>query len=104
MGENIKKWMAYFRKRDIRFVISICFTLVAVCGSAFIGMSLFFRFSAANEAALEENNKRIVNQVNMSLDGYLRNLMKVSDTMRYRVLRDRDIVEDSFNSEYAYRR
>mgnify|MGYP005776304253 FL=1 len=99
MGENIKKWMAYFRKRDIRFVISICFTLVAVCGSAFIGMSLFFRFSAANEAALEENNKRIVNQVNMSLDGYLRNLMKVSDTMRYRVLRDRDIVEDSFNSD-----
>ena len=99
MQENIKKWIQYFRKRDIRFVISICFTLIAVCGSVFIGMSLFFRFSAANEAALEENNKRIVNQVNMSLDGYLRNLMKVSDTMRYRVLRDCDIVKDSFNSD-----
>ena len=57
MRENIKKWIQYFRKRDIRFVISICFTLIAVCGSVFIGMSLFFRFSAANEAALEENNK-----------------------------------------------
>ena len=73
MKKDIQNIIQYFTKRDIRFVISICFTIVAVCGSIFIGTSLYIRFSAANEAALEENNKRIVNQVNMSLDGYLRN-------------------------------
>ena len=99
MKKDIQNIIQYFTKRDIRFVISICFTIVAVCGSIFIGTSLYIRFSAANEAALEENNKRIVNQVNMSLDGYLRNLMKVSDTMRYRVLQNCDMAEQSFNSD-----
>lgn len=99
MRENIQKMIQYFSKKDIRFVISICFSIVAVCGSVFIGTSLYLRFSAANETALEENNKRIVNQVNMSLDGYLRNLMKASDTMRYRVLQNCDITEQSFNSD-----
>ncbi len=99
MKQNIQNIMQYFIKKDIRFVISICFTIVAVCGSIFIGTSMYLRFSAANEAALEENNKRIVNQVNMSLDGYLRNLMKVSDTMRYRVLQNCDMAEQSFNSD-----
>lgn len=99
MKQKIQSMIQYFTKKDIRFVISICFTIVAVCGSVFIGTSLYLRFSAANEAALEENNKRIVNQVNMSLDGYLRNLMKVSDTMRYRVLQNCDMAEQSFNSD-----
>lgn len=91
--------MQYFIKKDIRFIISICFSIVAVCGSIFIGISLYLRFSAENETVLKENNKRIVNQVNMSLDGYLRNLMKTSDTMRYRVLQNCDMAEQSFNSD-----
>ena len=30
--------MQYFIKKDIRFIISICFSIVAVCGSIFIGI------------------------------------------------------------------
>ena len=52
MRENIQKIIQYFSKKDIRFVISICFSIVAVCGSVFIGTSLYLRFSAANETAL----------------------------------------------------
>ena len=99
MKKKIRNIMQYFIKKDIRFIISICFSIVAVCGSIFIGISLYLRFSAENETVLKENNKRIVNQVNMSLDGYLRNLMKTSDTMRYRVLQNCDMAEQSFNSD-----
>ena len=99
MKSNLQNIIQYFTKKDIRFVISICFSIVAVFGSVFIGVSLYLRFSAANEATLEENNKRMVNQVNMNLDGYLRNLMKTSDTMRYRVLQNCDMAEESFNSD-----
>ncbi len=99
MKQNIQNIIQYFTKKDIRFVISICFSIVAVFGSVFIGTSLYLRFSAVNEATLEENNKRMVNQVNMNLDSYLRNLMKTSDTMRYRVLQNCDMAEQSFNSD-----
>lgn len=94
-----KKAKHYFRKKNIQFMLSICFTVVAALGVLFIGTSLFLRFSRVNEVAVMENNKRIVDQVNLSLDGYLRSLMKVSDVMHYRVIKNCDLAEDSFNSD-----
>ncbi len=47
MKQNIQNIMQYFIKKDIRFVISICFTIVAVCGSIFIGTSMYLQFSEA---------------------------------------------------------
>lgn len=88
-----------FRRGKIQFLLSICFTIVAAAGVVFIGMSLFLRFSAVNEQTAVENNKRIVDQVNLSLDSYLRSLMKVSDVMHYRVIKNCDLSTDSFNSD-----
>lgn len=90
---------SFFKRGKIQFLLSICFTIIAVAGVIFIGMSLFLRFSAINEDMAVENNKRIVDQVNLSLDSYLRSLMKVSDVMHYRVIKNCDLSTDNFTSE-----
>ena len=90
---------SFFKRGKIQFILSICFTIVAAAGVVFIGMSLFLRFSAINEEMAIDGNKRIVDQVNLSLDSYLRSLMKVSDVMHYRVIKNCDLSTDSFTGE-----
>lgn len=85
-----------YRKMSIQMVISLSFTTVAVLGMVFIGMSLFLRFSNALGTAVEDNSRRVLTQVNLNLDSYLRRMMRISDTMYYRVIKNTDLDEGSF--------
>ena len=72
-----------YRKMSIQMVIALSFTTVAVVGMVFMGLSLVLRFSNATAALVEDNTQRVLHQVNMNLDSYLRRMMRISDTMYY---------------------
>ncbi|MGM9527071.1 MAG: sensor histidine kinase [Oscillospiraceae bacterium] len=76
-------------------VISLSFTAVAVVCLVFMGLSLSLRFTANTEKLVEDSSQRVISQVNLNLDSYLRRMMRVSNTMYYRVVKDADIAEDS---------
>lgn len=61
-----------YRKMSIHMVLSLAFTAVALVGVLFLGMSLLWRFSDITQGLIEENSQRILSQVNMNLDSYLR--------------------------------
>ena len=90
-----RRWAQRYQKMSIQMVISLSFTTVAVVGMIFMGLSLFWRFSAATEELVAENSQRVLAQVNLNLDSYLRSMMRVSDTMYYRVIKSADLGEDS---------
>ena len=79
-------------------VISLSFTTVAVVGMIFMGLSLFWRFSSATGELVAENSQRVLAQVNLNLDSYLRSMMRVSDTMYYRVIKSADLGRDSLTA------
>ncbi|HJA26061.1 MAG TPA: sensor histidine kinase [Candidatus Fournierella merdigallinarum] len=76
---------------SIQMVISLSFTAVAVTGMALMGLSLVWRFSAGAEELANENTRRVLSQVNMNLDSYLRRMMRVSDAMYYQVIKNTDL-------------
>ena len=80
---------------SIQMVISLSFTAVAVVCLVFMGLSLSLRFTANTEKLVEDSSQRVISQVNLNLDSYLRRMMRVSNTMYYRVVKDADIAEDS---------
>lgn len=82
-----------YRKMSIQMVISLSFTAVAVVGMVFMGLSLFLRFSTTTQALVEDSSQRVLSQVNLNLDSYLRRMMRVSDTMYYRVIKNTDLAE-----------
>lgn len=84
-----------YRSMSIQMVISLSFTVVAVVGMVFMGLSLVLRFSDSSQRLMVENSQRILSQVNMNMDGYLRRMMRVSDAMYYRVIKNADLAEDS---------
>ncbi|MEM5781075.1 MAG: sensor histidine kinase, partial [Lawsonibacter sp.] len=84
-----------YGKMSIQMVISLSFTAVAVAGMVFMGLSLYLRFSTTAEVLVEDSSQRVLAQVNLNLDSYLRRMMRISDTMYYRVIKNTDLADGS---------
>lgn len=82
-----------YRRSSIQYMISFSFTIVAMAGMVFLGLSLYLRYTSSTRAIVLDDNIRVVDQINVSLDGYLRNMMRVSDGMYYRVIKNADIAD-----------
>ncbi len=96
VNNKLKK---YYKKVSIQFIISVSFTIVAVIGMLVVGGSLYLRFSNSTEELISKNNKAIIEQVNLNLDSYLRNMMKISDTIYYRAIKKSDMAVENIEKE-----
>ena len=101
LSSLMERWGKFYRRSSIQVILSLSFTAVAVAGMIFLGLTLFLRFSASNNAQLAKNSQRVLAQVNLNLDAYLRGMMRVSDTMYYRVIKNADLDSDSLDAQMA---
>ncbi len=88
-----RRWREIYHRSSIQVILSLFFTAVAAVGMVFLGLTLFLRFSASNNALLAENSQRVLSQVNLNLDARLREMMRVSDAAYYQVIKDADLAE-----------
>lgn len=95
----VARWFGFYRKSSIQVILSLSFTAVAVAGMAFLGLTLFLRFSTSTNNQLIQTSQRVLTQVNLNLDAYLRSMMRVSDAMYYRVIKNADLETDSLDNE-----
>ncbi|SFP66094.1 two-component system, sensor histidine kinase YesM [Oscillibacter sp. PC13] len=95
----LQRWNHLYRRSSIQMILSASFTAVAVVGMVFLGLTLFFRFSSTTNTQMAENSQRVLAQVNLNLDNYLRSMMRVSDTAYYRVIKDLDLEQDDLSRD-----
>ena len=88
-----------YHRSSIQLILSIAFTAVAVIGMLFLGMALLLRFSSSANEMAAETSQRVLEQVNWSLDSYLRSMMRVSDTVYYRVIKNADLEQRGTEQE-----
>ena len=84
------KIRAWYQNVSIQLVLSLSFTAVAVVGMLILGVSLSVRFANTADDLMQESSQRVLDQVNWNLDSYLRSIMRISDTLYYRVVKDAD--------------
>ena len=89
-----RRWREIYHRSSIQVILSLFFTAVAVVGMVFLGLTLFLRFSASNNALMAENSQRVLSQVNLNLDARLREMMRFSDAAYYQVIKDADLAEE----------
>ncbi len=82
-----------YKKMGIQRVISLTFTAVAVVGLLFMGLSLSLRYSSVNQQVQAQASRQVLDQVNLTLDAHLRRMMRVADTVYYRIIKNADISE-----------
>jgi len=67
------------------------FTVTAIIAIALISLIMFQRFTNSLNATIIEENSGIIGQLGESIDSYLRNSMKISDSIYYNVIKNTDI-------------
>ncbi len=95
----LTKFKNFLRHRSLQFTISITFTIVSVLGMLLVGIILSMRFISSSEQMTLDSNKRMVDQVNMNLDTYLRNMLRISDSMYYGVLKNADLLKNDITPD-----
>ena len=95
------QWAERYRKMSIQMVLSLSFTAVAAAGMLLMSVSLIWRLSSASEQLVAENSQRVLAQANLNLDSYLRRMMRISDTVYYRSIKNTDLAEGDITGDLA---
>ena len=95
----LRRWQALYYSSGIQMILSLSFTAVTVVGMVVLGLTLFIRFSAASNTQMAENSQRVLAQVNLNLDTYLRSMMRVSDTVYYQIVKDADLDQEDISPQ-----
>lgn len=99
MRHFIERLSQRFTRSSIRFTMFASFTLSAVLAILFTGITLYARFSAQLDATIEGENQMLVEQVNQSLGTYLRDMIRLSDSLYYNVVKNTDLDENTVSGE-----
>lgn len=91
----------YFHRRSIQFSISISFTIVMMIGMAVTAIALSVRHVNSSMEIISNSNNRIVDQICLNLDSYLRDMMRISNSMYYRVIKNADLQKDNINYQMS---
>jgi two-component system sensor histidine kinase YesM len=87
--------------RSFQFVIALPFTIIAVAGIIFVGAFLYALFYRSTMDIIENDSKAVLEQVNLNLYAHILNMMKISDTLNYRVIGNADLAEVSVARELS---
>jgi len=99
--------MKTFRQRQlpfgnggIRSIIFLYFTITAAAASIFIGLSLYTRMSGQVSETVMEENQILIDQVNRSVENYLKTVMKLSDFLYYSIIKNADLSDPSVGERF----
>ena len=95
------QWVERYRKMSIQMVLSLSFTAVAAAAMLLMSVSLLWRFASASEELVAENSQRVLAQANLNLDSYLRRMMRISDTVYYRSIKNNDLAEGDLTGDLS---
>lgn len=91
----------HYWNRNLRVVIAASFTMIAVIGMLAIGVIFYSTYTKSSKQQTINDNMKLVNQVELNLTNYLRNMMRISDAMYYNVIKDADFSDETIDSELA---
>ena len=82
-----------FKKKSISIQvgIAISFTVVALFAMGAFGITMYHLFTDRMEAMMSENAVQLLDQTAINLESYLKNMRRISDTMYYSVIKDKDL-------------
>ncbi|MCR5673797.1 MAG: sensor histidine kinase [Lachnospiraceae bacterium] len=88
-----------YKKRSLQWMISLSFTVISMV--SIVAMAIAFYSHSINtirENTIKEN-EQIVDQVSWNLNSYIRNMMGISDTMYYSVIKNTNLTNEKINKE-----
>lgn len=106
----MKKWLEYIIKpfkffvktlkiRSIQFIITISFTCITVTAMIFVGVSLYNKFTKISIQYVSINTQQIIEQVNLNLDYYIKNMIEISNLLKDNINKNQNIPNQSLTEQ-----
>lgn len=99
LNKLIKRITKSYKKRSIQFTVSISFTAISIISMGFAGITLYEKYIENSKQLVTQKNKQLIDQASLNLNTYIRNLMNISDTMYYSVIKNKDLAYDNMDKE-----
>ena len=99
-----EKWKIFQRRvgnRSFRFMISMSFTFVALTGMVLITAVLLNRYERTLERQVLADSQKLIGQVEINLNTYLRSMMRSSDAVYYSVIKKVDFDKGDISEELS---
>ena len=99
-----EKWKIFQRRvgnRSFRFMISMSFTFVALTGMVLITAVLLNRYERTLERQVLADSQKLIGQVEINLNTYLRSMMRSSDAVYYNVIKKVDFDKGDISEELS---
>ncbi|MCR5196024.1 MAG: sensor histidine kinase [Pseudobutyrivibrio sp.] len=94
--KNIKRAS---KRRSIQLIISLSFTIVSILSMTFMALAFYTNYiNTAKQTAIDYNEK-VIDQISWNLNSYLRNMMGISNSMYYNVIKNLDLTSDTMTKE-----
>lgn len=88
-----------YKRSSLQWTISLSFTALAILSIGFMAIAFYTHSVNTLKEKTIEQNKQVMNQVSWNLNSYLRNMMSISDTMFYNVIKNKDLTEEGIGKE-----
>lgn len=95
----IEKLGLWQQHKKLQYMISLSFTLLTIVGMLALGIILYATYTRNAGDLVVEDNSKLVAQVELNLTNYLRNMMRISDTAYYSVIKNIDFAEAGAEKE-----
>ncbi|MBQ6319490.1 MAG: sensor histidine kinase [Lachnospiraceae bacterium] len=86
-------------KKSLQWTISLSFTAIAIISIVSMTVAFYSRSINTIRSNTIKQNEQIVDQVSRNLNSYIRNMMNISDTMYYSVIKNRNLTNERINNE-----
>ncbi|MGN1314050.1 MAG: sensor histidine kinase [Lachnospiraceae bacterium] len=92
--QSLKYWT-----KNLQAVIAVTFTMISVVGMLAIGIILYSTYTQSSEKQTIQDNGKLISQVELNLTSFLRNMMRISDSLYYSAIKDTDFSVESIDRE-----
>lgn len=89
--KRILRWREWLDNARLQTIIMIPFTVIEVCAVLALAVGLYMRFTNTAKEMTMEQNIQVVDQTNQAMNNYLKEMMRVSDSVYYHVLKQLDV-------------
>ncbi|MCR4567275.1 MAG: sensor histidine kinase [Pseudobutyrivibrio sp.] len=91
---QLRKVKRASKRRSIQLVISLSFTVVAILSMTFMAFAFYTNYINTARQSSIDYNEQVIDQISWNLNSYLRNMMGVSNSMYYKVIKNMDLTSD----------
>lgn len=85
--------------KSIKFLMIIYFTAIITIGMVFTGITLYQKFNETARKYASQSVDQLASQVKYSVDTYTRNMMDISNTLYYRIIKNQNITGNTFTPQ-----